>query len=116
MRAVRNIAIIAALALVLARLPEGDDVARAILALVTVIFLGMIAASAYVAYRHNRLAWVTLTDNQRTTILAALGGIVFVVAGTDEMLDTGLGTLAWFAVLGLAGVAIYRTVMAARSI
>ena len=116
MRAARNIAIIALLALVLAAAPGGGNLADGVLAALSVAFLVIIGAAGYLIYRQNRFAYMTLTDSQRAWLLGALGAIVLMIAGADELLDTGGGTLVWIGVLGLSIFAIIRVVGEARSL
>ncbi|HEY8467073.1 MAG TPA: hypothetical protein VIL04_09740 [Solirubrobacterales bacterium] len=115
MRALRNIAIIAALAFVVAAVPGGGNLATGILAALTITFLAMIATAVYFAWRQNQFAYMALTDRQRATLLAALGAIALMVAGADELLETGIGAVAWIAVLGLSIFAIVRVVVESRS-
>lgn len=115
MRTLRNIAIIALLALVLAAVPGGGNVAEGILALLLVTFLAMIAAAVYMAYRRNEFAYMTLTDRQRLFLLGGLGAIVLMIAGTDELLDSSLGALVWIIVLAASIFAIARVVVESRS-
>ena len=116
MRAARNIAIIALLALVLATVPGGGNLADGVLAALSVAFLVIIGAAGYLIYRQNQFAYMTLTDSQRAWLLGALGAIVLMIAGADELLDTGAGTLVWIGVLGLSIFAIVRVVGEARSV
>jgi hypothetical protein len=115
-RAARNIAIIALLALVVAAVPGGGNLADAILAVLTVAFLVIIGVMGYMIYRQNKLAYMTLDDRQRMILLGALGAIVLMIAGTDELLDTGAGTLVWIGVLALSIFGIARVVTESRSI
>jgi hypothetical protein len=115
-RAARNIAIIALLALILAAVPGGGNLADGILAVLTIAFLVIIAAMGYLGYRQNRMAYLTLTERQRLLLLGAVGALVLAIAGADELLDTGGGTLAFIAVLALAIFAIVRVVAEARSL
>lgn len=115
MRALRNIAIIALLALVVAAVPGGGDVARGLAAALGIVFLGLIAATAYLLYQRNRLAYLTLDERSRVALLAALGAIVLMIAGADELLASGAGTLVWIGVLGLAVFAIVQVVQRARA-
>ena len=110
MRAARNIAIIALLALVLAAVPGGGNLADGILAVLMVAFLVIFGAAGYLAYRQNRMAYLTLDERQRIMLLGALGAIALMIAGADELLDSGAGTLVWIGVLGLAIFAIVRVV------
>lgn len=115
MRALRNIAIIAALAFVVAAVPGGGNLAEGILAFFTLAFLALISFAVYLIYKRNQLAMLTLGNRERALLYAALGAIVLMIAGADELLDTGPGTLVWLGVLGLAILAIVRVVAQARS-
>jgi hypothetical protein len=106
MRALRNIAIIALLALGVAAVPGGGGVARGVLAAITIAFLAVLAFGGYQFYRQNKLSYLALTDRQRGVLAAAVGAIVLMIAGTDELLGTGLGFMVWIGVLGLAGFAL----------
>lgn len=116
MRALRNIAIIALLALVVAAVPGGGNLADGILAVLSLAFLALIGATGYLFYRQNRLAYLTLDERNRTILLAALGAIALMIAGADELLDTGGGTLVWIGVLGLAVFGIVQVVQRTREI
>jgi hypothetical protein len=115
MRATRNIAIILLLALIVAEVPGGGNLARGLVAAVTVVFLVLIGALAYQLYRQNRLTYLGLTESRRAIVVAALGAIVLMIAGTDELLDTGLGAFVWFAVLGIAIYGIFRVYQDSRA-
>lgn len=116
MRAARNIAIIALLALVVAAVPGGGNLADGILAVLLLAFLVIIGAAGFLAYRQNRLAYLTLDERHRVILLGALGAIALMIAGADELLETGGGTLVWIGVLGLSIFAIVRVVGEARSL
>jgi hypothetical protein len=114
-RAVRNIAIIALLAFVVAAVPGGGNLASGVSAVLMIAFLGIIGAMGFLLYRQNRFAYMTLDQNLRLWLLGALGAIVLMIAGADELLETGGGTLVFLGVLGLAIFAIARVVAEARS-
>ena len=116
MRAARNIAIIALLALVVAAVPGGGNLADGILAALTIAFLVIIGVMGLLLYRQNRLAYMTLDDRRRLILLGAIGAIVLMIAGTDELLDTGAGVIVWIGVLGLAVFGIARVVADSRSL
>ena len=116
MRTARNIAIIALLALVVAAVPGGGNLADGIMAVLLIAFLVIFGAMGYLAYRQNRLAYQTLDERQRAVLLGSLGAIVLMVAGADELLDSGAGTLVWLGLLGLSIFAIVRVVGEARSL
>ena len=50
-----------------------------------------------------------MTDRQRGLIYGGLGAIALMVAGADELFETGLGTVAWIAVLVGGGWLIFNT-------
>lgn len=115
MRAARNIAIIMLLALVVAAVPGGGGLADGIIAAITVSFLAIIGAIGYLAYRQNRLTFISLPDQSRTIVLAAVGGIVVAFAGADDLFDTSAGVLVFVAVVGLSIGGLVRVVTEARS-
>ena len=108
MRTARNVAIIAVLALGVAFVPGGGTVADT---LITVMFMGFLASIGLLGYRlymQNQLTLSTLSDDRRALLYAAVGAIVLMIAGTDELLDTGLGTLVWIGVLMFSVLAIMQ--------
>lgn len=115
MVALRNIAIIAALALIVVAVPGGDNAARAVVAALGIAFLALIGVSAWQFYRQNRLAYLGLEEGSRALLLAALGAIVLMIAGADELTGTGLGLVVWLAVLGGSGFALFRVWTESRS-
>lgn len=108
MRALRNIAIIAVLAFIVAAVPGGGNVAEAVLTTISILFLVMIAVGVFQLYRMQRLSIDTLDDRRRAILIASVGVIVLMIAGADEMLETGLGGLLWICLLAAAIVAIWR--------
>jgi hypothetical protein len=108
MRALRNIAIIAALAFVVAAVPGGGNAATAVLTAITIAFLATIGWAGYQIYRSQQLSIMSLTDGQRAVLVASVGAIALMIAGADELLEDGIGTLVWIAVLAASVVAIWR--------
>ncbi len=108
MRHARNIAIILALALVVAAVPGGGNAAEAVLTTISIAFLVVIGLAAYQIYRSQQLTITSLTDGQRNLLVAAVGLIVLMIAGADELLETGLGALVWIGLMAAAAVAIWR--------
>lgn len=115
MRAARNIAIIALLALIVAVVPGGDNAARAIMAALGITFLALIGFAGWQLFRQYRLDYSGLDERQRALFLGSLGAVVLMIAGADEMTETGIGLLLWLAVLGTAVFLIVRTWTEARS-
>lgn len=107
-RTLRNVAIVMALALVVAFVPGGGNAADALLTAITMAFLTAIAWTVYVLSRQNQLTLATLSDGRRAILYGALGMIALLIAGSDELFATGLGTLAWLMLLGASIAAIWR--------
>jgi hypothetical protein len=99
MRTARNIAIIALLAVPIAFLPGGGDVADAIFVALTLAFLAGIAAMVYTLFRQNQLTLSTLSDSRRALLYGAVGGLALLVAAQDEMLDWAGGIVIWIGLI-----------------
>jgi hypothetical protein len=104
----RNVAIVMGLALVVAFVPGGGNAADALLTAITMAFLTAIAWTVYVLSRQNELTLATLSDGRRAVLYGALGLIALLIAGSDELFSTGLGTLAWLFLLAASVAAIWR--------
>jgi hypothetical protein len=114
-RTLRNVAIVMLLALVVAFAPAGGNVAEAILTAITMGFLAAIAWTAFVLSRQNQLTLATLSDGRRGLLYGGLGMIALLIAGSDELFDSGGGTLAWIVLLGASIAAIWRVWIDANS-
>jgi hypothetical protein len=106
-RTARNIAIIALLAVPVAFVPGGGNVADAIIVALTLGFLAGIAAMIYMLYRQNQLTLSTLTDSRRAAMYGAAGGIALLIAGQDELLDWTGGIVLWIGLLVACGFVIF---------
>lgn len=108
MRTLRNVAIIALLALGVAFVPGGGTVADTLITAMLMGFLASIGLLGYRLYMQNQLTLSALSDDRRALLFAALGAIVLMIAGTDELLGSGLGTLVWIGVLVFSVLAIMQ--------
>lgn len=116
MRALRNLAIVMLLALLVAFLPGGGNLADALL---TALTMGLLAGIAWVVYtfsRENQLTLATLSDGRRAVLYGAVGLIALLIAGTDKLFGTGGGTLLWILLLAVAVAAIWRIWMEANTL
>jgi hypothetical protein len=107
-RTVRNIAIVMALAAVVAFAPAGGNAAEVVLTAISIGFLAAITWTVFVFSRQNQLTLATLSGRRRGILYGALGLIALLVAGSDELFATGVGTLAWILLLGAAVASIAR--------
>jgi Kef-type K+ transport system membrane component KefB len=108
LKVLRNIAIIALLALAVAAVPGGGNVADALITALVMAFLAAIAFAVYRIFRQNSFAYLSLSDGWRAAVVVAVGAIVLMIAGTDELLATGFGLLIWLGVLGGAVFTLVR--------
>lgn len=113
--ALRNVVIVLALAAAVAFLPGGGRTADFVGSLLSTGILVIFALLAMRFYRENRVAFFSLGDRYRALLYGALVAIVVALAGTDRLLDTGLGTLAFFLLLGGAAGALYAVWLHQRS-
>jgi hypothetical protein len=104
----RNVAIIMLLALVVAFVPGGGNAAEAVLTAITMAFLAGISWTLYVLSRQNQLTLATLSDSRRAILYGAFGLIALLIAGSDELFSSGIGTLLWILLLAASIVAIWR--------
>ena len=108
MQTIRNLAIILLLALGVYAIPGGGTAAETAIAALVMGFLAAIGFFVYRMYRENQLTLMTLTDGRRAILYGAFAVMALMIAGTDELLSSGPGTLAWIALLGLSAFAIFR--------
>jgi len=107
MRNLRNVAIVMLLALFVAFAPHGGNAADTVLTAITMGFLAGIAWTLYVFSRQNQLTLATLSDGRRAVLYGAFGMIALLIAGSNELLSTGGGTLAWILLFAASVAAIY---------
>lgn len=103
------------LALGVAFLPGGGNVAAAVVAALTMGLLAGIAWMVYVFSRENQLTLATLTDRQRALLYGAIGMVTLLIAGTDRLFASGGGTLLWLILLGASIAAIWKVWMEAHT-
>lgn len=116
MRTARNVAIIMLLALLVAFLPGGGNLAAALLTALTMALLAGIAWMVYTVSRENQLTLATLTDSRRAVLYGAVGLITLLIAGTDKLFSTGGGTLLWIVLFAISIGAIWRVWMDANTL
>jgi hypothetical protein len=106
--ALRNVAIVLAIAAAVYFIPGGGDTASFVAAL---LFIAMSAIFVWIVarmYRENRVAIFSLGDQNRALLYGAVGLAVLAMAARPRLFDTGAGTLVWFVMIGAASYALYR--------
>ena len=115
-RTLRNVAIIAVLAVPVAFVPGGGNAARALLVTLGMAFLASLAVAARQIHRQNRLTFDSLTDDQRAVLFGAIGVIVLMIVGAGKMLGGGgLGAVIWVTLMACAVIAIIGVWMRAHT-
>lgn len=116
LKALRNIAILALLALGLTVLPAGGSLTTGLLSALSLIMLAAVALLAVRYWHESSLTRDAMTDRQRGLVYGGLGAIALMVAGTDELFDSGAGTVAWLLIVGVSIWLIVQTWREANSI
>ena len=111
----RNVAIVALIAAAVFLLPGGGRAANTFEAALMVAFGLGIAYVGLRLYRERRIALHSLGDRYRALLYGALAlGVVAVIA-QKRMWATGVGELAWFALVGLVGYALFAVYRYSRT-
>jgi hypothetical protein len=106
-RAARNIAIIALVAVPVAFMPGGGNAAEAVIVALTLAFLAGSAAMVYTFWRQNQMTLSTLADSRRAAVYGAAGGAAILIAGQDELVGAPGGIIIWLALLVACGFVIF---------
>ena len=116
LRTLRNVAIIAILAVPVAFVPGGGNAAQAVLVTLGMAFLASLAVAARQVHRENRLTLESLPDDQRAVLFGSIGVIVLMIAGAGKLLGGGgLGAVIWVTLMACAVIAIIGVWMRAHS-
>lgn len=107
MRTVRNIAIIALAALVVAAVPGGEETAETIAVAVSIAFFAAIGWFGYTLYRSQQMTLLAMGDGRRAILYGAVGAIALLIVGFEEFRSFSGGVLVWIALMGAAVAAIF---------
>ena len=98
-QAIRNIAIILALAAAVDFLPGGGNAAAAVLTALSMIFLAAIAWLLYRVYNEQQLTLASLSDGRKAGLFGAVGAIALLVVAYDDFSSWADGLLLWIALM-----------------
>ena len=108
MKAARNIAIIAVLALAVTVLPGGGPALDVLLTVITIAFFAAIALMGYRMYREHRFSLDALEQRQRLILYLSVGLAFLTFAASQRLFDAGgLGALVWIALLCVASYGVF---------
>jgi small-conductance mechanosensitive channel len=113
-RAARNLAIVALVALGFTALPGGAPTLNVILALLTICFFAAIAFLGFRLYREHRFTIDSLEPVQRAVLYSSIGLAILTFAASSRLLK-GAGILVWLALLGIAAYGVFWVFQRYRS-
>jgi hypothetical protein len=106
-KVLRNILVIAVVALAVVAVPGGGEAADLVLAVISLAFLAVIGWFAARMYIENKLTLWSLTTAHRALLYGAVALAFSALVAAPRLWESGLGTVAWFALLACAGAAVY---------
>jgi hypothetical protein len=115
MRAARNFAIVALIALGFWALPGGAPTLNVILALLSIAFFAAIAFLGYRLYREHRFTIDSLAPIQRGVLYGSIGLAILTFTASSRLLNGGAGILVWLALLGIASYGVFWVFQRYRS-
>lgn len=109
MKAARNIAILAAIGLVLTLAPGGGAALQLALTALSIAFFVAIAVFGYRLYREHRAFTLEAMDDRRRLILYSAVGLAFLTFAASNTLFAfgGAGMVVWLALLALSSYAVF---------
>jgi len=113
MRAARNFAIVALIALAFTALPGGRSTLDVILAILSIAFFTAIAFLGYRLYREHRFTLESLSDRERAVLYGAIGLALLTFVASERLFDGPL-ILVWLGLLGLASYGVYWVFQSSR--
>jgi len=111
----RNVGIIALVALMVAAIPGGSDTANLVLGIISLAFLAAIGFLGYRLYMENKFTLWSMSDQHRALLYGGVAVASAALIGSDRLLNSGLGTILFFALLGGSGFAVYTAWVESRS-
>jgi len=112
--ALRNVAIIALVALAVAVLPHGSAAAETVLAILSLAFLAAIGFLGYRLYMENKFTLWSMSDQHRALLYGGIATAAATLIASDRLFDSGLGTIMWFVLLGGSVFCVYHAWVESR--
>lgn len=115
MKAARNFAIVALVALIIAAAPGGGAFARGVLTLLGIAFFAGIAMFGYRLYREHRFTLESLPDLDRLVLYCAVGLAFLTFAGWPRLQSIGgFGWIVGILLFGVASLGVFWVIARAR--
>ena len=113
-KTIRNIAIIALIAVGIAFLPGGSGTADLVLAILSLAFIAAIGFLGYRLYMENKFTLWSMSDRHRAQLYAGIAVAFMTLTATDRLLDSGIGFVCWVALLAGSVLAVYNAWVESR--
>ena len=114
MKVARNVLIILALAAAVAFLPGGGPGIRTIATFLSILMFGGLVWWGARLYMERRHELESLGDRNRALLYGAVAVIVLTLTASNRLLSTGIGIIAWLALVSAAVLAIYTVWRSSR--
>ena len=111
---VRNIAIIALVALAVAFIPGGTRTAELALAILSLAFLAAIGFLGYRLYMENKFTIWSMSERHRAQLYGGFAVAFMTLTATDRLLGRGFGTVVWITLLAGSVFAVYNAWVESR--
>jgi hypothetical protein len=105
---VRNVAIIALVALGVAFIPGGSRAAALILGILSLGFLAALGLLGYRLYMENRFTLWGMSTRLRALLYGGIAVATMTLIASARLWESGLGTLLWFLLLGGSAFSVYH--------
>jgi hypothetical protein len=88
-------------------LPGGGNAAQLVIATISLAFLVAMTFLAHRLYREHNSTLMSLSTRNRALLYGAIAVAFATLIATNRLWNTGIGLLAWFALLGASAFAAY---------
>jgi hypothetical protein len=110
----RNVALVALVALAVAVIPGGSATAELLLAIMSLGFLAAIGFLGYRLYMEHKFTLWSMSDQHRALLYGGVTVATATLIASDRLWDSGLGTIMWFSLLGGSIFAVYHAWVESR--
>jgi hypothetical protein len=112
----RNVLIILGIAALIVIIPGGGPASNVVIQAISLVFLASIAWVASRLYREHRVSLYSLGDRRRAVLYVAVGVATLTFSASGRLFHSGLGSLAWLALIAICALAVYEVFRSARSL
>jgi len=114
LKTLRNIAIIALIALLVTVAPGGGNLARGVLAAISMAFLFAIGSFGWRLYKENQLTLWSMTNRHRAALYGSFAVCFMALVATARLWNSGVGILIWFGLVIGSAFTAYTVIKESR--